>query len=487
MASAEAGRRSFLKYAVTAVVCGVVAGVGGFFAGSAAVPPPVTSTVTETVTKTAPGVPGATVTTTITTTETATKTVTKVIKPTPEAPKGEPIRIGCQEDLTGFCSAFGWSKALAFEAAIKKINEELGGIDGRPVEGYIEDTQTKSDVGAEKFRKLVLEHRCDFITSSTSSGVNIASMPLAKELKTPYFNGASMSHQLCGGHGPDHPSFPNKGNRWFVSLQSLVSDQVPCIAPVLYEHVAHKWATVYWDYAWGQSHDVMFSEAIEALGGKIVAHIPVPLGTKDFLPYIAKIPKEAEAVYPVFLLSASVGFLTQLKESGYEGELGFVICLVDGVDCEAIADIVKGCWTLEYWPRMLKYDDTPYNRAYRKAVGKDEYGYQTYSGKRIMATGSHSWAVWQNVFLMKEAVEATGWKSRKDNQKIIEYVEKVGALPWSYEYPQGPMVVRAEDHHGVGRKWLSRVDEKGRIHVVEELPIEESWSKPTIDFRKMSF
>ena len=42
-----------------------------------------------------------------------------------------------------------------------------------------------------------------------------------------------------------------------------------------------------------------------------------------------------------------------------------------------------------------------------------------------MSTNSHSWAVWQNIFLIKEAVEATGWKDRRDNEKIIRYVEKV--------------------------------------------------------------
>lgn len=34
MASAETGRRNFLKYAATAIVCGVVAGVGSWFAGT---------------------------------------------------------------------------------------------------------------------------------------------------------------------------------------------------------------------------------------------------------------------------------------------------------------------------------------------------------------------------------------------------------------------------------------------------------------------
>ncbi|RLI28244.1 MAG: hypothetical protein DRO46_04320, partial [Candidatus Hecatellales archaeon] len=43
---AEPGRRNFLKYAVTAIVCGVVAGVGGWMAGRAVVPPPKTVTVT---------------------------------------------------------------------------------------------------------------------------------------------------------------------------------------------------------------------------------------------------------------------------------------------------------------------------------------------------------------------------------------------------------------------------------------------------------
>jgi len=73
-----------------------------------------------------------------------------------------------------------------FARPSKKINGE-GGISGRPIELYVEDTESKPPVGALKFRKLVESNGVSFVIDSNSSGVAIACAPIAKELKTPYF------------------------------------------------------------------------------------------------------------------------------------------------------------------------------------------------------------------------------------------------------------------------------------------------------------
>jgi len=476
MASAETGRRNFIKYAATAIVCGVIAGVGGWFAGSAAVPPPktITKTLRETTTVTAPVAAPTTVTVTApptTVTERITETVT--VKPTPPAPKGTPIKIGHMPDLTGALASYGVWQKIAFEQAVKKINEEEGGIDGRPVEIAVEDTATKTDVGLAAFKKLALEFKADFIVGTTHSGVAMACAPLAKELKIPWFMEAPMSHRCTEG---------DKGNRWIFRYVSQVRQQTKVFARIAAE-IAKKWTTYYWDYAWGQSHDIWFTRELEKWGGKVVGHVPIPLGTAEHMPYIAKIPKETEVLYPVLFGAPSITLLKQLYEAGFWGEIGMVICTIDAIATEPLKEILEGVWVLEYWPRLLRYDDTPYNREFRKRYGCDELG-RSIKDPTKDALWSHIFPAWMTPFMIKEAIEATGWKDRKDNPKVIKYLE--GAVfKQSYWYPQRDSFFRAQDHQGFHPHYLSRI-EKGRLHVKEYLDIEDIWFEPEVptDFTK---
>ena len=53
------------------------------------------------------------------------------------------------------------------------------------------------------------------------------------------------------------------------------------------------WTIIYADYAWGQSTNQESKLFIEKAGGKVLASIPVPLDTKDFVPYVAQIPADS--------------------------------------------------------------------------------------------------------------------------------------------------------------------------------------------------
>lgn len=67
-------------------------------------------------------------------------------------PKRDPIRIGLVAEKTGGLAAYGYSHERVMVAAVAKVNKE-GGIAGRPVELYVEDSESKPSVGALKFRK----------------------------------------------------------------------------------------------------------------------------------------------------------------------------------------------------------------------------------------------------------------------------------------------------------------------------------------------
>src|SRR5690242_1610914 len=100
--------------------------------------------------------------------------------------QGAPIRIGNQADMTGFLAIYGYAFDIGAKAAVKYINDN-GGIAGRKVEYVLEDTESDVPVGIRKFRKLVESEKCDFVLGATHSGINLGTIPVAKELKTLHF------------------------------------------------------------------------------------------------------------------------------------------------------------------------------------------------------------------------------------------------------------------------------------------------------------
>ena len=81
------------------------------------------------------------------------------------------------------------------------------------------------------------------------------------------------------------------------------------------------WTIIYADYAWGQSTNQESKNFIEKAGGKVLTSIAVPLDTKDFVPYVAQIPKDSTVVLPAFIGSLSVAFYTQAKAMGIDKQM----------------------------------------------------------------------------------------------------------------------------------------------------------------------
>src|SRR5882762_12000595 len=98
-----------------------------------------------------------------------------------------PIVIGHHCDLTGVFTSWGYWHDKAAKIAIDLINKG-GGIAGRKVELVTEDTESNPASGARKLRNLIQRSNAEFIVGSVHSGVMLAALPIATELKTIYFS-----------------------------------------------------------------------------------------------------------------------------------------------------------------------------------------------------------------------------------------------------------------------------------------------------------
>jgi branched-chain amino acid transport system substrate-binding protein len=378
----------------------------------------------------------------------------------------EPLVIGMQADRTGGISSWGYWIEKAAVAAVEDINRE-GGISGRQVRLAIEDTETNAQVGARKFRKLVQSDRADVIIGSVHSGVMMATVPIATELKTPYFPIAMASEAT-----------EEQGNRYTFRINSHVHQQVNAAVRWMLEKVGRRWTLVVSDYAWGWSHEKYFGEGITTNGGQVLARIRVPQGTKDFYPYIGRIPRETEAVYFIFFGADTLGFIQQLHERRPDIKKNTVICTLEAIDIPRLGEAVEGMYVLEYLPRYLSEFDTPEHRKLRQRLGVDDSGREIGNPGRTVA-GSHYWASYQLLWHLKRVFEQVDYRSREDIPKLIARLETTEAIPQGEKFPQGEVTWRADDHQGFHDHFMSRI-QKGTLKVLFRIPRNDVMYPPMV-------
>lgn len=388
-------------------------------------------------------------------------------------PSGKPIVIGHQVDLTGGFSSWGYWCDKAAKTAIDHINAN-GGIAGRPVTYVAEDTESNPPTGARKFRSLVQRSNADFVIGTVHSGVGLATVPIARELKTIYIPQA-MAEEMTG----------EKGNRYIFRVGSDTYSQAAAGAAWANSNLGKVWTFVFADYGWGWSHFNEHKKVLSQLGAKIHDPIAVPLDAKDLLPYLAKVPADTEELYSIFFGPQSVALYTQSKSMGLDQRMKrySVICTHEAISPKDLAGASEGIYLLEYHPRMLKYKDTPHHRKVRELMRVDPIDGKEEGTNRIIA-GSHYWAVWESVFFIKKAIEKSGWQSRKDTLDFMEALEGM-QVKESFEHPQGDKYIRPQDHKAVIDFAMSRI-ENGELHVKHRIPaaeVEKAFP-PRVDFTK---
>lgn len=371
-----------------------------------------------------------------------------------------PIVIGHHCDLTGVISSWGYWHDKAAKAAVEIINKG-GGIAGRKVELVTEDTESNPASGARKLRNLIQRSNAEFVVGSVHSGVMLSAIPISSELKTIYFSTGEAT-EATGSKGTRY-SFRTGTDTYSIAAASL---------PWCVENFGKVWSVIYADYAWGQSTNQESKNYIEKSGGKVLTSIPVPLDTKDFVPYLAQIPADTGVLLPAFIGSLSVAFYTQAKAMGLDKKMKMYSSSAS-IEAIAPADVqgaAEGVYFFENFPRQLAGKNDEYHKEFIKLMGMDEVDSREIGSQRVMDK-SHGWQAWEDLFAIKQAVEASGYKTRKDVEGVIQALEGM-QMKNSLAHPQGDKMIRKEDHVGIIDCYISRVED-GKLAVKKRIPKEE--------------
>lgn len=389
------------------------------------------------------------------------------------AKESGPIVIGHHVELTGGFSSWGYWHDKCAKAAVKMINDG-GGIAGRKLEMAVADTESNPATGARKLRSLIQREKASFIVGSVHSGIMLSALPIATELKRPYFS-AGEATEATG----------SKGSRYSFRTGTDTYALAAAGAPWAFENLGKNWTMIFPDYAWGHSHHQEHRKLIEAMGGKVNDPIAVPLGTKDLVPYLAKIPEETEVLFSVFFGALSVAFYTQSNSMrlGEKMKMYSVSGTIEAIDPRDIGGATEGVYFLENFPRPLEFKNDEYHKKFIELMDVDPVYAKENGSNKVMAK-SHAWQSYENFFVLKRAIEASGWRRDKDTPGVIEALEGM-EMKNSVMHPQGAKLLRAEDHSGMIDCYMSRVEDS-KFVLKKRIPRNELMAKlpPRYDFRK---
>ena len=389
-----------------------------------------------------------------------------------QAQSSAPIKIGFQAHRTGIGAAYGRWYEKTTAATVKLINA-AGGINGRPVEVITEDDGTDPKRGAEVVGKFASQHKTDIVYGTLFSHVVVGSAPTAGELKMPYYVVSEGYHVASG-----------KMNRWCV--QPGITDvraQVTSVAPWIAGNLGKKVTLIYPDYAFGHDHRDYFTPAIKAQGGEVIAQIPIPPTESSFTRYFPQIPADTEVIYHVMVGPAVLTFVKELGEfygSNRPQLFGFIDSL-EAVDMASPGlEFLEGSHFWEGMPRYLQPDASDAVKAYREAVGIDENGAAVGDPKDV-STAAHMFGCWETLYVVKQAMEAAGYKGPEDRAKLIEATEALTEFKEGPEHPQGDKTFNGKIHQCFGHQNISKV-EGGKLKVVHRTSIEDGLYEPEGDY-----
>jgi len=394
-----------------------------------------------------------------------------------QAQSSAPIKIGFQLHRTGIGAAYGRWYERTSNAAIKRMND-MGGINGRPVELVIEDDGTDPKRGAEVVEKFATQHNCDVGFGTLFSHVVYGSAPRAGELKLPYFV-CSEGHHVASG----------ALNRYVMQPGITdVKSQVQAMAPFVANNLGKKVTMIFPDFAFGHDHRDFFSAAIEAQGGEVVAKIAIPPTETSFTKYFPQIPRETEVIYHVMVGPAVLTFVKEMGEffGPSRPEIFGFIDSLEAVDMASPGlEFLDGTYFWEGNPRYAQADQSEHDKAFRAAVGVDENG-ANIADSADVSTYAHMFSCWETLNVIKRGMETAGYQRPADRANLIEAIEGMTDMAHSDDHPQGAKLFNGKTHQVFGHQYISKV-ESGRLNVMHQTSIEDGMYEDEVDYTTQSF
>ena len=228
----------------------------------------------------------------------------------------EPIYLGLSAPMTEKYAEYGDSFEKGLDLGIGWIND-AGGLQGRPVELAIGDSQGDASVARRVARKFAEDSRIVAVIGDFASSCSMAAQP--------YYHRAGL---VQISPTSSHPSFA-AGSPFSFSLPGTDELLSTFMARAVVEKLQKKKvAVLYLNNDWGIAAQNIFVNEAKRLGGSIVASEGFWEKTTDFQPLLAKMrAAQPELLYLFTQLPDGEAILKQRAQMGWDDV--FVMGYVD--------------------------------------------------------------------------------------------------------------------------------------------------------------
>ena len=338
------------------------------------------------------------------------------------------LKIGFLAPRTGIFAQLGTDMVNGFQMY---LDEHGGMLGGAKVTFIVEDDQGKPDVDVAKAKKLILQDKVDMLVGAVLASSAYALAPVSTAEKMLYIGTVSTADDLAQRQVDKYPYLVLAG--WTPSQPNHPLGQWACDQG--YKRVA----AIAADYAFGYEQVGGFQKGFEDCGGKIVQKIWVPIGTKDFGPFIPTLKSDVDAIFTLMVGPMSLQFPKQLRAAGNKkpivgGGTSYDEFALPFMSDEVIGDVSA----LQYSAALA----TPANETFVK----------TYRSKYDKVPSYYSESNYTTAELIDEAMKKSGGKYPGPEQ----FIKTMGSL--KIDAVRGP--VSFEDRNPIQNIYIKKVEKK---------------------------
>ena len=214
----------------------------------------------------------------------------------------EPVKVGLVSSKSGVFAEQGEEVMRAVKFAIEEANSK-GGVDGRKVEVVEGDDESTPDAGRRVAEKMARDGY-NLLIGAVPSSISLAIAQNLDRWDAAYFIQASKSDKLTGDTCKPRSFRTNHSDAMDIAMINEWAKKIK----------GNTFAVIAADYVWGRDSGESFKKAMEAQGKKVPLTLYVPMGTKDFSPYIAQL--KAANVDGIWVAEVGRDAMAFVKQAG---------------------------------------------------------------------------------------------------------------------------------------------------------------------------
>jgi len=245
-----------------------------------------------------------------------------------EAEARRPVQLGFVYILSGAFAAYGEAARQGALLAVEEINRR-GGIDGRLVITWFENSRSRPDVAARALKKLVMERGVDGLIGIDSSKVARHIAPIVAGLETPLI--------ITNAATPDVTGL--RCNRYLFRVSPNLAQTARAAARLAADSGVRTWTTVGKDHPYSTQSWEYFSDYLKTLRPQAKTlpaekAVWIPSRQKDFTRYFqALLAQDADGVLVTLWGGYLRRFIKQADAMGlFSGKRRFLLTMGASLD-----------------------------------------------------------------------------------------------------------------------------------------------------------